>query len=757
MGRIDDIRRSVESLVNNATPNSRGTSIRESVASLVQGGEPDPQGYAKSSTELYSGDYDVNRPDKELREYWMLYESNPLISQPIDNLAGKVIEKGWYFECDSDETVEEMTEYADNVGIVSGNIDKNLSKLIYQLVITHQVLGTTIIERVKDKKGNPSSLQQLQTQTMEINTKPDSSLILSPNDLEFDNVKTTEEGKAAAYIQFKDGIGIFENREERYFSRDEIIRWTRASRPGEVFGAGRVERVYERALSLEAKLRDNDDAIAMKAWPGILFEFVDEDNPWTRPEMEEFMADFDGPRYGPGMMKAVSGNVNIKEFAGETANINDAVTTDVNFIISGMPGPKYTLGTFTGDLSNSEANVQERQFKKTVLDVRAQLEDVLTPYFRDVADYYDLDAVDSLELNIGSPGENVDPAQVSGNIIRYTSDVSDEESDSSAQTQSPETQPDGESDSAPVPDMSALREFSAVPDEEHIHPQNVTVEQSDTVAELADSRLVNRSKQESELQSVIAETLTDSRDTVVERTGERFESLDELDVDQFRNVAEDRVQRIIRQNMSRSALESPMRETVTATFETLNQDNHRGEYSTIYSGHHSDGVTQTIDSLRRDMQRVVDEIVQISTRQLQQSKQANESPERWRERVTSELSDAKLQKRSRVIADMRLSKLVNQVKLHEYRLNESVDGVKLINPCSDSTVTLCERLSGCGGRDGAVAYFDSNGSIGEQFEDYVSSQLLYSGFDPLPVTPPYHYGCQTELIALFDETDDDSS
>jgi hypothetical protein len=305
--------------------------------------------------------------------------------------------------------------------------------------------------------------------------------------------------------------------------------------------------------------------------------------------------------------------------------------------------------------------------------------------------------------------------------------------------------------------MSTLRQFSAVPDEEHIHPQDVTVEQSDTVAELADSRLVNRSEQESELQSVIAETLTDSRDTVVERTGERFESLDELDVDQFRNVAEDRIQRIIRQNMSRSALESPMRETVTATFETLNQDNHRGEYSTIYSGQHSDGVTQTIDSLRRDMQRVVDEIVQISTRQLQQSKQANESPERWRERVTSELSDAKLQKRSRVIADMRLSKLVNQVKLHEYRLNESVDGVKLINPCSDSTVTLCERLSGCGGRDGAVAYFDSNGSIGEQFEDYVSSQLLYSGFDPLPVTPPYHYGCRTELIALFDETDDDSS
>lgn len=167
-----------------------------------------------------------------------------------------------------------------------------------------------------------------------------------------------------------------------------------------MFGAGRVERVYERALSLEAKLRDNDDAIAMKAWPGILFEFVDEDNPWTRPEMEEFMADFDGPRYGPGMMKAVSGNVNIKEFAGETANINDAVTTDVNFIISGMPGPKYTLGTFTGDLSNSEANVQERQFKKTVLDVRTQLEDVLTPYFRDVADYYDLDAADSLELKL---------------------------------------------------------------------------------------------------------------------------------------------------------------------------------------------------------------------------------------------------------------------------------------------------------------------------------------------------------------------
>jgi|APHM01.1.fsa_nt_gi hypothetical protein len=753
MGRIDDIRRSVASLVSGATPNGRGRGrgITDTVASLVQGGEPDPQGYAKSSTELYSGDYDVNRPDKELREYWMLYESNPLISHTIDNTANKVVEKGWYFECDNEETRKEMTEYANNVGIVSGNIDTNLSKLMYQLVITYEVLGTAIIEKVRDKSGDPSSLQQLQTQTMEINTKPDSSLIISPRDLEYDNIKTTEEGKAAAYVQFKDGIGIFENREERYFSRDEILRMTRASRPGEVFGSGRVERVYERALSLESKLRDNDDAIAMKAWPGILFEFVDEDDPWTKPEMEEFMQDFDGPRYGPGMMKAVSGNVNIKEFAGETANIESAVRTDVNFIISGMPGPKYTLGTFTGDLSNSEANVQERQFKKTILGLRSELEDLLTPYFREVADEYGLDGADTLELNVGKPGADVDPSRVSGNVIRYTSDVDDEQNDSPQQTTG-----DGTGNESPaVPDMDALTEFTAVPDDSDVHRHHLDTDDSESVAELADSRLVKRTEPAAELRSVVGDAFIDSRDTVVQKTAERFETLDEVDVDEFQNVAEKRIQRIIRQNTRRSDVESPMRDTVEATFDTLNQTNHRGEYSAIYNGHHEETVTQTIDSLRRDMQRVVDEIVQIATRQLAASKRADESPDRWGERVESELSDAKMNQRAQVIANMRLSKLVNQVKLHEYRLNETVVGVTLISSCSDSTTTLCERLSGCGSRDGALAYFDSGSGIGEQLEDYVSSQLLYSGFDPLPATPPYHYGCRTELMAVFDDADED--
>jgi hypothetical protein len=89
---------------------------------LVSGGEPDPEGYVAASTELYTTGHDVSRPDRDIPDYWSLYNTNPLVSQPIDTLANEVVESGWYFEADSQETVDELTEFAEEVAIINNEV-----------------------------------------------------------------------------------------------------------------------------------------------------------------------------------------------------------------------------------------------------------------------------------------------------------------------------------------------------------------------------------------------------------------------------------------------------------------------------------------------------------------------------------------------------------------------------------------------------------------------------------------------------------
>lgn len=725
-----------------------------SIAELVTGGEPDPDGYVTASTELYTTGHDVSRPDNDIPDYWNVYNTNPLISQPIDTLANDVVEPGWYFEADSEDTVEELTEYAEQVAMVENSNRRNITSLLHSNIVTHQVTGTVFVEDVTDDEDRPTALQPLQTETIEIYTKPDSSVLVAPDDTQYDGIHITEEGDAAAYVQFRTGISKWSDREERRFTRDEILQWNRGSQPGAQYGVGRVQRVFERALAVESKLRDNDDAIAMKAWPGIIFEFGTEEEPWDREEMDDFLEDFEGPKFGPGMMKGVSGDVSVTEFAGETADIEGSVATDVNYITSGLPGPKHGLGSFTDGVKDSLAAVQQRRYRKLKRFLRNELENLYTPYFRDVAEAYNLDSPDSVQFHVGRPQGEVDPEQVSGNVIRYTSDVS---ADAGAQEgdgggdgepavgDNPNEAPEGES----VPDMSVLASFDPIPGDATSAGDEHSHEYADGVAELADPRLTGTREIESAVADAVESVALDLRDLSIAVVEERFSDLESVPVRDYNDAVADRSRSLVNEATARSAIDDELRRVFDRVRDTLGQDSHAPPLTLAYDSRYDEIVRAAETDIRTDLRTVAEDIENVASMQLARSRMTGDDVEAWGERVRSEITEDRLAQRAQVIARMRIQQLINQCKLRAYRDADGVVGVTVINPCTPSTTTLCERLAGCGPRDSAEAYFDSRQSIGQQLQDHVNDDLLYVGFDPLGL-PPFHYGCRSEFVPITD-------
>lgn len=764
-------------------PRSTVGRARDGVASLIQPSDsPEAQAYSRESTHYRAIDeeYDINRPSDDIEEYYEIYQTNPLIARPIENLVTQVVEPGYYFTADSEGTVDDLLEFAENVAMVNGKVRQPLSELLRKAVIEHQVRGTFLCERITDDDGNPQALNPVQVSTFETYSKPDSNVLLEPDQTDLDNVKITDDNKAAAYVQFDEALNDWTEREERRFARNQILKWARYPDVGDVFGTSRIEHIYLRAKALDAKLRDNDDAIAMKAWPGIIISAGTEDNPFSQDELEALGEDFDAESFGPGMIELVSGNVDVEEFAGETADIESAVRTDVNYVHSGMPGPKFSLGSFPSEDGVELAQAKERQFKKLVRDLRRDLEDLLTPYFRDVAEAYNLDAPDSVQLHVGRPAGEVAPEDVRGNVIRYTSDTDTEDetgpgtglnssedidgfdedadpsdSDDGGDTGQASGGPTDRSPSAPGSSdaMAGEGDGAVVADAFEVSPEAAELLDNGIqsgVAELADPRLVSTTDIVDELAESIRTVLVRVRDdTISDLTRGRSTSASRL-APQVTNTASDVLSSARNDVDLDSRITDALDQAADRTAETLSQETHRPRIEAPVAGQQSVLVDSVRSQLRRDVREAVDDQAEDMRNLLEAQVGSDEPLDRWAERVRSTLDESTIRNRARTIAHMRVARTVNATKLDAYRRHDDVAGVEVINPCTASTTELCERLAGCDSEGATEAMFDSDTSIAAQLQSTVPNSMLFAGFDPLSY-PPFHFGCRSELVPVLDE------
>lgn len=732
------------------------------VATLVQAkSDPEPEGYSVASTEVRSLDSDISWPEDEVEDYWRLYETNPLISGPIDQLATEVFEPGYWVEAASSDTEDELTEFLENMGIEAGMPKRDFSNVGEQAVIQYEVRGTYTAEKVTED-GKHIAVNPIKSNTLKIHTKPDTNILVAPNDHRSGggNLKLDEEGKAAAFVQFDNQDVRFHNRRERRFQRDQVLFWPRNPDIGDVRGTSRLEQIYERARALQAKLRDNDDAIAMKAWPMILFKLGSEDRPWTKDQMTTFMDRYKEGNLGPGMYHGVPGDVDIDEFAGETADISEAVQTDVDMVISGMPGPRYALGGFEQNVSTTVAAAQERQYRKYVRNTRRALEDLFTPYLVDVAESWDLDSED-IQLHIGRPDGEVAPEDISGSIIRYTSDANDGKGENDTRPiQEPTGGSSNDSNVAPgtptdetgADDPSSVSAGSAsdgATEASEGMPNAVEapvdVPELDGSAELADPRLVATQAEKSGLAEAIESVLIQTRDRALDELFELFrngQSPRTREIEAVLNNAYNETQHAV--DLDRVA-EDELQSVAEKTTQTLSQQTHSPTIDSVFGPTQRQLSSSEATELVRDTEDVRDDMV-AQFDAIVGSAQTG-SLERLRERLRGALDDDTLAERARLVAHMHAQQLVNSIKLSAYQDHADIVGIEVTNACGPNTTPLCRDLAGCSGEEPARAFFEEAGTLGAQLESQTSEDL-FDGFDPLPALPPWHHNCRSEIVPV---------
>lgn len=714
---------------------------RRSVSELFHSdtGDPEPEAFTHSSTEVFDAGYEVNRPPRDdLQKYWRLFETVPIIRQPVTNLSSEVIEPGWFVTADDDDTADTLTEFLEQAAIVEGEVDRNFSELVRKIVVEREVRGTALVEKVPDDNGNTVALNPLQVQTFEIYTKPGTSILIGPTDTDIDGVKLTENGQASSYVQFDNKFSKWDNRPEKRFTRDDIIKVTRDADIGEVFGTSRIESVAQRANGLIRKLDDNDDAISTKAWPIIVFQGGTEENPWTLDEMNDFMEAYKDEKLTPGTMTGVTGEMSIDTFSGEVADIGEAVQTDVNMIISNMPGPKYSLGGFSEDVGKAVAGAQERQYKKLVRDIRRELEDRFTPVLEEVAEQHDDLNNSGIQLHIARPEGQVPPEDVSGSIIRYTSDSPQ----GGRQTRAPGVNPNPEGDGQ-SPGRGSPRQGNESNEQSH-----TIWSVSADVDELADPRFVSVESEKRELASIVDEALVDARDSVIEELDARFDDTSVLDGDTFDGIARGTAGNVLdRSNVERRS-SNVMTDVVEATLDTLAQENHDPTIEVAIGARHRQRARHFASNVERSVRDAIEEMLDRSRQQVEHASRSGEDMDRVLDRIEETFGDDELEDRAELIAHMETKEAIEATKFVEYERHEDVVGVRVINICNENTTRLCEHLAGCGARDEAVARFDSDRPIGEQFAENAPDSTLFEGFRPLPASPPFHFRCTSSLLPV---------
>ena len=727
----------------------RINNLRNRVAELLDASreeEPEPEGFSEERRGgvTLEGGYLEHDPPGEVDDYWDLYKGFGPINSAINNLATEVVEPGWYITCDNEDTQEKLTEYFKNVAILNTETDVNATNLMERMVIEREVRGTVFLEKVTDDEDRNQALYPLQNNTITIYTKPGKNMLPAPDDNKATplppersraDTPVKDNGETAAYVQYDDTDPHWNSSVEVKFTRDQVIKWVRDADIGDARGTSRIASIMERAEGLIRKAESNDAAIESKAWPQIIFKLGTEENPYSYDEAEDFMGNYESETLEPGTMVGVSGDIDVEEFAGEVADISDALEFDVNAIMSGLPGPVFALGGFSENVAPAVAQQQQRQFTKEVKKTRRELENKFTPYLQEVAEDYDLDAADSVELHVGNPPDHIPPEDVQGSIIRYHSNA---ENAGEVESQTPSQANQSSDADQPARVSGGEEENTSVMFSDVEIPVNET-------EELADPRLVSTRTYTRDMSNMIEDVLIDARDSALEEFESKYSDTPISGAASFEGIAA----RSARNTLDESSLEQDVRNVMTEviqdTLDTLSQNNHNPQIDTDFGIRHRQRAGSFSGTTEEEVGQAINDMMGSISTQVQRAAQNGETTSDVANRIREEWSDDELSNRADVIAHMEIQNTINSIKLDEYDRSEDVDGIKVINPCGPNTTRLCRDLSSCDG-DAAVAWFDSSESISDQLESNTSTSNLYKGFNPLPSIPPFHFGCRSEIV-----------
>jgi len=741
-----------------------------------------------------SPDYDrTEAPKDEMRKYWRQFETTPIVRKPITSFASRVTEPGYFIETKrlNRREVERIGNWLNQAAILEGQPGRDFRLLAKKAIVQREVRGTTLVEVAphKDDPDKIAGLKLINAETMEAVTRPNQKILMSPDDInEYDSAPKAESGGAAAWLQDileTDNVYWGEaidgsdasNDEKIGFRRDEIIPLTRDADVGEVFGTSRIEAVADRIDGIKQKLADNDEAIASKAYPLWLFMFGSEENPWDSGEIASFMQHQEMENFHPGMKQGVRGDVEVETISGEVADIAEALNFDLQWIMSAMPMPLFTLGAFGGTgatVGQVSGVAQQQDVNRQIKEARRELEEEFTPVVRKVAMQQGVDEerAKDITLKFGTPGEtdlNVDRNE---QVIRYISNSQGGEtqtqgqkpdmrspeqrqSDDSGGQGSPEggteptdadvatdvtgANPDnvitkGESPSSvnnPTPDIPI-----AGVDEDRNPYVDYEVEESNRSTQVWNtsrsvSELASYKSERSEISELAYDVFRTVLDNTLSQLGERYASTPQYAVSEFENVANRELNRAIREHSTRNTSRDTIRTILDEALESL------GASTSPYRDTNVSFFAQNIENAIRD---AAEEMLRKARVQMRHAIVNNESFESVAARIESDYSDAYLRERAQLIAHMETNDAVESTKLKEFQRNDDIVGFSIENTNPSTTVT--QSLAG------EEIYFDESESLRKSVEGRLATSPK-KGFDPLPTTPPYHFGDTTTIEPIW--------
>lgn len=739
-----------------------------------------------------SSDYDrTEAPKDEMRKYWRQFETTPIVRKPITSFASRVTEPGYFIETKrlDRREVEKIGNWLNQAAILEGQPGRDFRLLAKKAIVQREVRGTSLVEVAphKDDPDKIAGLKLINAETMEAVTRPNQKILMAPDDInEYDSAPKAESGGAAAWLQdiletdntyWGEAIsgGDASNDEKIGFRRDEIIPMTRDADVGEVFGTSRIEAVADRVDGIKQKLADNDEAIASKAYPLWLFMFGSEENPWDSGEIASFMQHQEMENFHPGMKQGVRGDVEVETISGEVADIAEALNFDLQWIMSAMPMPLFTLGAFGGTgatVGQVSGVAQQQDVNRQIKEARRELEEEFTPVVRKVAMQQGVDEerAKDITLKFGTPGETDLDVDRNEQVIRYISNSQGGETQTQGQQpdmRSPEQRQsvgdgaNGGQSSGQGEDVDpAIDVTGADPDEvitKGETPESVNNPTPDIPMAGVDSdrniyvdyetesnrstEVWNTSRTVSELasyddeRSQIAElaysVFQTAMDNTLSQLGERYASTPQYAVSEFESVANRELNRAIREQSTRNTARDTIRTLLDEELESL------GVESSPYRDTNVSFFAQNIENAIRD---AAEEMLRKARLQMRHAIVTNESFNSVTARIESDYSDAYLRERAQLIAHMETKDAVESTKLKEFQRNDDIIGFSIenTNPSTGVTQSL----------NGEEIYFDESESLRESVEGRLATSPK-RGFDPLPTTPPYHFNDTTTIEPIW--------
>lgn len=725
--------------------------FKDRITDLAQSLTADPESQDSRTKGAGSWGDGVNydNPDEAaIEDFRELYRTNPFVRESVRTFVSEVLEPGYDIEADSQDTVDELMEWAEECAIVGGRMDQDLQLLLKQLLIDELIAGSAPIEHVPAEEDEDAlaALKAIRAETLKAFKRPGQNILVRPDDVDEDwteDYPANDDGELAAFVQFHDELG-FEDTDENYFTVDDITLLTRDRETGSVWGQSVCKPVKKRAEGVIRKLDDVDQAVKTLGHPHRYVKFGDDEHPWDyETEIQPYMQQYEPGNFEPGQSSGGPADVEIEQYSGEVpTEILDVIKSDVNVIMSAMPIPKYEIGAFEENINQFVSRSQENKQNLQIREARRDLETALTPILKEKAEELELDTA-GLRLKVETPedegadqGEGGDggDGDGSGSGDGAGDDLPDTPDDVSADGDGQDT------------DMTVW---------------DVDLDDAD-VTDLADPRFVSSEQEYRELREAIAQILQGARDEVLRRLEQQAETITDLAADkesqklsaQLSSAAQQALQAYLAQASIPEQLKPPIRSVVEKTIDKLASEQ-SPTLETSFGLKDRQAIQFYTQNAENQVRDATDEMFATIRTQVRRGIEQGEHYRDIRDRIQEQLSDEEIQSRAGLISRMETQNAIQGTRLREYEESGSVVGVKLINPCSPDTTPLCEHLAGCGPREGAVAYFDE-GPLSQQWMDHAPKRTLFSSFTPLPSSPPFHWNCRTGMVPLTSREDEDN-